>query len=75
MPEFEEESHNYSIMKYMYIYYHFEYIVKIILSFQFDLLNSNSEISAASGLIFTLFLHFVVSVVSVYRCALQMCSR
>ncbi|XP_075156551.1 uncharacterized protein LOC142229853 [Haematobia irritans] len=42
---------------------------------KFDLLNANSEISAASGLIFTLFLHFVVSVVSVYRCALQMCSR
>ncbi|XP_059224304.1 uncharacterized protein LOC106090293 [Stomoxys calcitrans] len=42
---------------------------------KFDLLNSNNEISAASGLIFTLFLHFVVSVVSVYRCALQMCSR
>ncbi|XP_073833085.1 uncharacterized protein [Musca autumnalis] len=42
---------------------------------KFDLLNAKSEISAASGLIFTLFLHFVVSVVSVYRCALQMCSR
>ncbi|XP_061391790.1 uncharacterized protein DDB_G0288805-like [Musca vetustissima] len=42
---------------------------------EFDLLNAKSEISAASGLIFTLFLHFVVSVVSVYRCALKMCSR
>ncbi|KAL9882694.1 uncharacterized protein ACN427_010389 isoform 1-T2 [Glossina fuscipes fuscipes] len=40
-----------------------------------DLLNANSEISAASGLIFALFLHFVVSVISVYRCALQICSR
>ncbi|XP_004524110.1 uncharacterized protein LOC101449157 [Ceratitis capitata] len=42
---------------------------------KFDLLNANSEISAASGLILTLFLHFVVSIVSVYRCALQICSR
>ncbi|XP_039970066.1 uncharacterized protein LOC120781962 [Bactrocera tryoni] len=42
---------------------------------KFDLLNANSEISAASGLILALFLHFVVSIVSVYRCALQICSR
>ncbi|XP_037940565.1 GATA zinc finger domain-containing protein 10-like [Teleopsis dalmanni] len=42
---------------------------------EFELLNSNSEVSAACGLIFTLFLHFVVSIVSVYRCALQICSR
>ncbi|XP_037822169.1 uncharacterized protein LOC119610846 [Lucilia sericata] len=42
---------------------------------EFNLLNANSEISAASGLIFTLFLHFIVSILSVYRCALQMCSR
>ncbi|XP_036318030.1 uncharacterized protein LOC118732993 [Rhagoletis pomonella] len=42
---------------------------------KFDLLNANSEVSAASGLILTLFLHFVVSIISVYRCALQICSR
>lgn len=42
---------------------------------ELDLLNTNSEISAASGLILALFLHFVVSIVSVYRCALQICSR
>ncbi|XP_053948440.1 serine/threonine-protein kinase pakE-like [Anastrepha ludens] len=42
---------------------------------KFDLLNASSVVSAASGLILTLFLHFVVSIVSVYRCALQICSR
>ncbi|SPP77848.1 uncharacterized protein LOC117580632 [Drosophila guanche] len=42
---------------------------------QFDLMNANSEVSAACGLIFTLFLHFVVSIVSVYRCALQICTK
>ncbi|KAH8394409.1 hypothetical protein KR222_004833, partial [Zaprionus bogoriensis] len=42
---------------------------------QFDLMNANSEVSAACGLIFALFLHFVVSIVSVYRCALQICTR
>ncbi|XP_067640929.1 uncharacterized protein [Eurosta solidaginis] len=40
-----------------------------------DLLNASNEISAASGLILALFLHFVVSIISVYRCALQICSR
>ncbi|XP_030564527.1 uncharacterized protein LOC115765225 [Drosophila novamexicana] len=42
---------------------------------QFDLMNANSEVSAACGLIFALFLHFVVSIVSVYRCALQICTK
>ncbi|KQS30594.1 uncharacterized protein LOC6549834 isoform X2 [Drosophila erecta] len=42
---------------------------------QFDLINANSEVSAACGLIFALFLHFVVSIVSVYRCALQICTK
>ncbi|KAH8244996.1 hypothetical protein KR032_003545 [Drosophila birchii] len=42
---------------------------------QFDLITSNSEVSAACGLIFALFLHFVVSIVSVYRCALQICTK
>ncbi|EDW30822.1 GL13300 [Drosophila persimilis] len=42
---------------------------------QFDLMSANSEVSAACGLIFTLFLHFVVSIVSVYRCALQICTK
>ncbi|XP_017093046.2 uncharacterized protein [Drosophila bipectinata] len=42
---------------------------------QFDLMNTNSEVSAACGLIFALFLHFVVSIVSVYRCALQICTK
>ncbi|EDV92395.1 GH24077 [Drosophila grimshawi] len=42
---------------------------------QFDLMNANSEVSAACGLIFALFLHFVVSIVSVYRCALQTCTN
>ncbi|XP_017119397.1 uncharacterized protein LOC108140878 [Drosophila elegans] len=42
---------------------------------QLDLINTNSEVSAACGLIFALFLHFVVSIVSVYRCALQICTK
>ncbi|XP_044317376.1 uncharacterized protein LOC108043779 [Drosophila rhopaloa] len=42
---------------------------------QLDLINANSEVSAACGLIFALFLHFVVSIVSVYRCALQICTK
>ncbi|XP_023167921.2 uncharacterized protein LOC111597437 isoform X3 [Drosophila hydei] len=42
---------------------------------QFDLINAHSELSAACGLIFALFLHFVVSIVSVYRCALQICTK
>ncbi|KAH8289845.1 hypothetical protein KR054_011830 [Drosophila jambulina] len=42
---------------------------------QFDLITTNSEVSAACGLIFALFLHFVVSIVSVYRCALQICTK
>ncbi|XP_068152356.1 uncharacterized protein [Drosophila tropicalis] len=42
---------------------------------QLELINGNSEVSAACGLIFALFLHFVVSIVSVYRCALQICTK
>ncbi|XP_016923740.2 uncharacterized protein [Drosophila suzukii] len=42
---------------------------------QFNLINANSEVSAAFGLFFTLFLHFVASIVSVYRCALQICTK
>ncbi|EDW53799.1 GM11734 [Drosophila sechellia] len=42
---------------------------------QIHLIDTNSEVSAACGLIFALFLHFVVSIVSVYRCALQICTK
>ncbi|XP_037727234.1 uncharacterized protein LOC119558095 [Drosophila subpulchrella] len=42
---------------------------------QFNLINASSEVSAAFGLFFTLFLHFVASIVSVYRCALQICTK
>ncbi|XP_017869180.1 PREDICTED: uncharacterized protein LOC108617854 [Drosophila arizonae] len=42
---------------------------------QFDLMNAHREVSAACGLIFVLFLHFLISIVSVYRCALQICTK
>ncbi|TDG38645.1 hypothetical protein AWZ03_014933, partial [Drosophila navojoa] len=41
---------------------------------QFDLMNAHDEVPAACVLIFVLFLHFVISIVSVYRCALQICT-
>ncbi|KRG07596.1 uncharacterized protein LOC6586334 isoform X3 [Drosophila mojavensis] len=42
---------------------------------QFDLMNAHSEVPAACGLIFVIFLHFLISIVSVYRCALQICTK